>query len=358
MNVPDAAYPRAFSITGSVQIFAGMSNPGPISAAVRQEDNGGPVTTIDQVNATISPGVELLIPIVMLAKLGPGPKTFRMTLHTVAPPLHGRDCGVRPPGGGQELDRGSAALLGGAFFGRRRRAPGYPAADGACGRKRRTLIPVSTASHPMRFERIRRDRSFRISTGNSVMPCWLHSRLDRECDLTLRIKCKITIGAINQWEERHASANQGHGYFARPNHRVDPCFIFLGTAVVAAQNAKEMTPELQKVREALDKYQDPVVAVHDGYFSTLGCVEYPKPGAAGQVPYRAGGMGVHFFNVALMGKLDPLKPQVWSISRSAASCVLSRPNILCHFPPRSRSRPSCSVVPLRTHGRASSTHAA
>jgi hypothetical protein len=71
-----------------------------------------------------------------------------------------------------------------------------------------------------------------------------------------------------------------------------------------------MTPELQKVREALDKYRDPVMAVHDGYFSTLGCVEYPKPGAAGQVPYAAGGMGVHFFNVMLMGKLDPLQPQV------------------------------------------------
>ena len=83
-----------------------------------------------------------------------------------------------------------------------------------------------------------------------------------------------------------------------------------GTTHVAAQKPKEMMPELQKVREALDKYQDPIVAVHDGYFSTLGCVEYPKPGAAGQVPYPAGGMGVHFFNVTLMGKLDPLAPQV------------------------------------------------
>ena len=85
---------------------------------------------------------------------------------------------------------------------------------------------------------------------------------------------------------------------------------FFGTAHVAAQKPKEMTPELQKVREALDKYQDPIVAVHDGYFSTLGCVEYPKPGAAGEVPYPGGGMGVHFFNVTLMGKLDPLNPQV------------------------------------------------
>jgi hypothetical protein len=85
---------------------------------------------------------------------------------------------------------------------------------------------------------------------------------------------------------------------------------FFATPHVAAQKPKEMTPELQKVREALDKYQDPIVAVHDGYFSTLGCVEYPKPGGPGRMPYPRGGMGVHFFNVALMGKLDPLKPQV------------------------------------------------
>jgi len=86
--------------------------------------------------------------------------------------------------------------------------------------------------------------------------------------------------------------------------------LFFGNAPVAAQNPNEITPELQQVRAALNKYQDPIVAVHDGYFSTVGCVEYPKPGAAGQVPYRAGGMGIHFFNVALMGTLDPLKPQV------------------------------------------------
>ena len=93
------------------------------------------------------------------------------------------------------------------------------------------------------------------------------------------------------------------------------------TPQVGAQKPKEMTPELQKIRAALDKYQDPVVAVHDGYFSTLGCVEYPKPGGPGQVPYPAGGMGVHFFNVTLMGKLDPLKPQVLVYHRLAASSV-------------------------------------
>jgi len=86
--------------------------------------------------------------------------------------------------------------------------------------------------------------------------------------------------------------------------------FIVASAPAAAQIPQQMTPELQELRAALDKYQDPVVAVHDRYFSTLGCVEYPKPGAAGQVPYPAGGMGVHFFNVMLMGKLDPLQPQV------------------------------------------------
>jgi hypothetical protein len=84
----------------------------------------------------------------------------------------------------------------------------------------------------------------------------------------------------------------------------------LASGHVAAQKKEAMTPELYKLRAALDKYQDPIVAVHDGYFSTVGCVEYPKAGAAGQVPYPVGGMGVHFFNVMLMGKLDPLTPQV------------------------------------------------
>ncbi len=78
-----------------------------------------------------------------------------------------------------------------------------------------------------------------------------------------------------------------------------------------AQEPKNLAPELQRAREALDKYKDPIAAIHDGYFSTLGCVTYPKAGAPGQVPYPKGGMGVHFLNVGLLGKpLDPLKPQV------------------------------------------------
>lgn len=90
-----------------------------------------------------------------------------------------------------------------------------------------------------------------------------------------------------------------------------PIAFALGVSPAEAQTPKGLTPDLQKTREALDKYKDPVAAIHDGYFSTLGCVTYPKAGAPGQVPYPKGGMGVHFFNVGLLGKpLDPMKPQV------------------------------------------------
>lgn len=85
-----------------------------------------------------------------------------------------------------------------------------------------------------------------------------------------------------------------------------------GSIPAVAQEAKKsLSPELQRVRQVLDKYKDPVVAVHDGYWSTLGCVTYPKAGGPGEVPYQAGGMGVHFVNFALIGQpLDPMKPQI------------------------------------------------
>jgi len=38
---------------------------------------------------------------------------------------------------------------------------------------------------------------------------------------------------------------------------------------LAQAQAPALPPELEKVRSALEKYKDPIVAVHDGYFSTL-----------------------------------------------------------------------------------------
>jgi hypothetical protein len=71
------------------------------------------------------------------------------------------------------------------------------------------------------------------------------------------------------------------------------------------------SPELEKVRAALAKYADPIAAIHDGYFSTLACIEFPVAGSAGQMAYPKGGMGVHFLNTSLIGpEVDPLRPQV------------------------------------------------
>ncbi|HWP36250.1 MAG TPA: hypothetical protein VNL18_01730, partial [Gemmatimonadales bacterium] len=62
---------------------------------------------------------------------------------------------------------------------------------------------------------------------------------------------------------------------------------------------------------ALDRYRDPIVAVHDGYLSTLGCIEYPTGSSEGTMKYPAGGMGVHFLNLSFISPtLDPAKPQV------------------------------------------------
>ncbi|MGH7538924.1 MAG: hypothetical protein ACREMF_09830 [Gemmatimonadales bacterium] len=83
------------------------------------------------------------------------------------------------------------------------------------------------------------------------------------------------------------------------------------TAGAQAPTLPQVSPELGRVRTALDRYRDPIAAVHDGYFSTLVCVAFPRPGGQGQVAYPAGGMGVHFLNPGLIGpQLDTLRPQV------------------------------------------------
>lgn len=73
-----------------------------------------------------------------------------------------------------------------------------------------------------------------------------------------------------------------------------------GGTAIAETSAPKLPPELESVRDHLAKYKDPVAAVRDGYFSTLGCVHY-----------EGGTMGVHFLNPALISpELDPAKPQL------------------------------------------------
>lgn len=92
--------------------------------------------------------------------------------------------------------------------------------------------------------------------------------------------------------------------------------ILLGTVLSAVQSAgaAELSADLAQVRANLEKYKDPVLAVHDGYLSTMACIDFPKGAPAGHHGETAmvpGAMGVHFLNKDNIGPaVDPAKPQV------------------------------------------------
>ena len=90
------------------------------------------------------------------------------------------------------------------------------------------------------------------------------------------------------------------------------CVVLPATLTAQGTTAlPKLPPALESVRAALDKYADPVVAVRDGYFSTIACVDFPTAGGAGQMQYPAGGMGVHLLNPgAISPQLDTMRPQV------------------------------------------------
>lgn len=72
-----------------------------------------------------------------------------------------------------------------------------------------------------------------------------------------------------------------------------------------------MSAELQAAKAGLEKYQDPIAAVRDGYASTVACIDFPMGATDGPVVYPPGAMGVHLINTANIGpKLDASKPQV------------------------------------------------
>jgi hypothetical protein len=79
----------------------------------------------------------------------------------------------------------------------------------------------------------------------------------------------------------------------------------------APMAAVKLSPELTTARAALEKYQDPIVAIRDGFFSTVACIDFPHGAVDGPITYPPGAMGVHFLNTANIGpQLDPAKPQV------------------------------------------------
>ncbi len=87
---------------------------------------------------------------------------------------------------------------------------------------------------------------------------------------------------------------------------------FIGVSMAAGSVSAEdpSKAELDAVRQALAKYEDPYVAVRDLYLSTVGCVHYDGTKMEGHMDYPKGTMGVHFVNLTVQGPPDPMKPNV------------------------------------------------
>ena len=82
-------------------------------------------------------------------------------------------------------------------------------------------------------------------------------------------------------------------------------------ASTGAAFAEDPAPaEIDAIRKALSKYEDPYVAVRDLYLSTVGCVHYDGSTMEGHLNYAKGAMGIHFVNLTIQGPPDPLKPNV------------------------------------------------
>ena len=88
--------------------------------------------------------------------------------------------------------------------------------------------------------------------------------------------------------------------------------LMVGARAGAAQQAAAPADSvLARAKAGLAKYQDPIMAVHDGYLSTVACVDFPTGGGMGEMQYKPGGMGVHFINMGNVGPtLDAARPQV------------------------------------------------
>jgi len=96
--------------------------------------------------------------------------------------------------------------------------------------------------------------------------------------------------------------------------------VLLSAPNVAQAQAKQagtpmkmatLSPELVTAKAGLEKYNDPLAAVRDGFFSTVACIDFPHGGQDGPVTYKPGAMGVHLLNTSNIGpQLDPAKPQV------------------------------------------------
>ncbi len=106
-------------------------------------------------------------------------------------------------------------------------------------------------------------------------------------------------------------------------------FSLASPAILSAQApapaaAVTAPDDVATAKAALAKYSDPLVAIKDGYFSTLACIDFPVGAKDGTVEYPPGAMGVHFLNAANIGpKLDPMKPQILLYEQVGDKLVLT-----------------------------------
>jgi hypothetical protein len=84
----------------------------------------------------------------------------------------------------------------------------------------------------------------------------------------------------------------------------------LGLSASTATAEDVPQAEIDAMRAALAKYEDPYVAVRDLYLSTVGCVHYDGTKMEGHMDYPKGAMGIHFVNLTIQGPPDPTKPNV------------------------------------------------
>ena len=112
-------------------------------------------------------------------------------------------------------------------------------------------------------------------------------------------------------------------------------------------NAEEADKaQLDAVRKALAKYEDPYVAVRDLYLSTVACVHFGGEKMEGHMDYPKGAMGVHFVNLTIGGPPDPMKPNVLIYEPDGNKLRWLAPNGWCRWPASRSGRP-CSGQPFQ-----------
>ncbi|MBI2719064.1 MAG: hypothetical protein HY245_02325 [Rhizobiales bacterium] len=124
--------------------------------------------------------------------------------------------------------------------------------------------------------------------------------------------------------------------------------IGLGAALAPARAEEPDKAQIEAIRKALAKYEDPYVAVRDLYLSTVACVHYNGDKVEGRMYYPKGAMGIHFVNVPSIGQpLDPMKPNVLIYQPVDGKLKLTSVEWLVPLTPDTKERPKILGQPFQ-----------